>query len=216
MDNNYWLNRWKQNQTGWHQKEVEPALINFFSKLNQLRVFVPLCGKSLDLIWLANQGHEVVGVELSALGCETFFAENRIPVKKTIQDDFTLYQGSHITILNGDFFNLTPNHIGSFNAVYDRAALIALPPPIRPLYADHLLKLIRSCSQKSKFEFLQITLERIPSDTSGPPFSINSQEIQQLYGKELNISTLSREKVDMGDLGQTQTEESVYRLYYAR
>jgi thiopurine S-methyltransferase len=194
MQDTYWLNRWKNREIGWHQTEVEPGLVQGFGQVRPTRVLVPLCGKTLDMKWLLTQGHEVVGVELSALACESFFEENQIRFTKATEGEFICYlgEGSRIRIFQGDFFKFTSELLGKIGAVYDRAALIALPPEMRLRYATHLTQLIRSCSMPD-FLFLQIALERDPLDTEGPPFSVTAEEIEELYSRIFSITPLSRE-----------------------
>lgn len=127
MNKDFWLDRWKQNKTGWHQSAVEPALVQAFSGGKVTQVFVPFCGKSLDLVWLAEQGYNVIGVELSVLACEMFFKENKIRYQKYSDGAFQTFKSENIEIWNGDFFDLNPVHLQKIGAVYDRAALIALP-----------------------------------------------------------------------------------------
>jgi thiopurine S-methyltransferase len=213
MESEFWKNRWKKNETGWHQKEAEPALVQFFSSLTQRgRVLVPLCGKSLDMLWLATHGYEVVGVELSDLACTAFFHENQISFTQSRKGNFNLFQGGGISIWNGDFFELSSDQLGKLDAVYDRAALIALPPEMRKKYAKHLGDLIQKSASQADFQFLQITLHRTPHQDGGPPFSVTPGEIESLYGEKLNIRLISREAVDLGDDSPTQVEESVYQL----
>ena len=221
MEKNYWIGRWDRHETGWHQQEVEPGLIAGFSQVQPTRVLVPLCGKSLDLKWLHSQGHEVIGVELSALACGEFFAENQMQFQQSTEGAFEVFRGDRITLYNGDFFKFGPGQLGEIGALYDRAALIALPPDMRSRYATHLIQLIRSClirsligncSKKDGFNFLQIALEQTPPNLSSPPFSVSAQEIEILYGKDFEIHQLSRERV--GEPGETTvTMESVYKLY---
>lgn len=216
MDKNYWLGRWARGETGWHQAEVEPALVSGFSKLGPTRVLVPLCGKSLDLGWLASRGHEVVGVELSELSCQMFFEESGIAVEKRVLGPFTLFDGGAIRILNGDFFELRPEDLGRIGALYDRAALIALPPPLRSRYASKIAELVRSCSRPGDFTMLQVVLERTPHDTAGPPFSVPASELRALYGADFEITPLSRETVAMPEQESGVTEECVYGLTLRR
>ncbi len=205
MEQNYWLGRWERGETGWHQDEAEPRLIEAFSDLGPTRVLVPLCGKSRDLAWLASRGHEVIGVELSERACRAFFEENKIPFSVTPEGRFTAYRGERITILNGNIFDLGPEELGEFGALYDRAALIALPPETRTRYAAHLLELIRKRGKKRDFRFLQIILYRSPEDREGPPFSVSEAEVKRFYGSDFEITQTSREQFPMG-------EEIVLRL----
>lgn len=184
----YWKTRWAEGKTGWHQSDPEPGMVSFFSGLEKMRVLVPLCGKSKDLIWFLSQGHEVIGVELSQFACENFFKENQIPFE---QKD-NKFIGPGITIFNQDFFATTFEQIGKIDAVYDRAALIALPPELRKRYASHLTSLVH----KRATRFCQIILERVPHDSEGPPFSVTQEEIQALYGMNFSIQLISKELVE--------------------
>lgn len=210
-DPQYWQNRWKNEETGWHQTEVEPALIEYFSNLAPGRVLVPLCGKSLDLAWLASKGHEVIGVELSALACEAFFEEQGLAFEKPGIGAFQIYRSKKIAIFQGDFFELTADLVagvfGPISAVYDRAALIALPRETREKYAKHLQAIVQPR------EFLQIAIEWPQGVDSGPPFSVSQAEIELLYGTRYRIERLSLEEgIPLGSHGSARVAESVYRL----
>ncbi len=217
MDKQFWLGRWERGETGWHQTEVEPGLVAHFPKLSPIRVLVPLCGKSLDLLWLASQGHEVIGVELSELGVRAFFSENRLVPTESQRNGFKVFQAEakpgRITIYQGDFFSLTPELLGPIGAVYDRAALIALPPEMRQSYTKHLQSLIAQCGGPG-FRQLQIVLERTPADLNGPPFSVGEPEISKLY-PEFKCRLLSRETLSMetqpGEDG-VRTDECIYEI----
>lgn len=211
MEKDFWLGRWTRGETGWHQDEVESSLITHFSGLLPTRVFVPLCGKSLDLKWLASKGHEVIGVELSEKGCRAFFEENQLEYKESRGGGFLVFVAGAITIYCGDFFDLSPSHLGKIGAIYDRAALIALPPELRPRYARHLVELVRETALPG-LRFLQVVLRRTPHDEKGPPFSILDTEIRQLYGHAFKIEQLSCEAVDMNNGSTSVTEEYVYRF----
>lgn len=192
---NYWINRWNQGAIGWHQAEPEPGMTSFFSGLGKSRVLVPLCGKSKDLLWFLEKGHEVIGIELSPLACESFFKENNIPVKRSKTNHGFLFEGPHITLLNQDIFSTKPEQLGKIDAIYDRAALIALPPEVRAKYASHLVSLLLDTTDKS-LQFCQIILERIPGDLEGPPFSISEEELHKLYGKNFSIQVISKEQIE--------------------
>ncbi len=212
MTNEYWLNRWRKNETGWHQTEEEPALINWFSGRPKARVFVPLCGKSLDLRWLMNQGHEVVGCELSQEACEAFLKENDLDFTVSHFPKFNVYEGQSFRILNGDIFDLDSRAIGEIDAIYDRAALIALDPITRKRYSAHLMNQILPSPPGPSLEWLQIILTRSPSDPSGPPYSVAYDEVQALYGGVFHIALLSCERIEMIGPTGTFTEESVLLL----
>jgi len=218
MKKDYWIGRWERGETGWHQQEVEPALVHEFStRVAPCRVFVPLCGKSLDLKWLIENGYEVVGVELSALACDQFFFENKIPFKIKLEGDFRVYQGEGVTLFNGDFFKLNSKILGRLGAVYDRAALIAMPLDLRSEYAKHLVSLVTLAERTESFSILQLIIERVPAGPKGPPFSVTEDQLRELYHENFEITQLSRERVE-GPVAPDLQEapeymiESVFRM----
>lgn len=140
-DNNLWLSLWRNRDTEFHQRKVNPLLTRFWTGLNlprRSRILVPLCGKSLDMIWLAQQGHEVIGVELSPVAIKAFFNENHIKPSRKRAGPLTLWEHGKLSIYCGDLFQLTPDQLGPIDAIYDRAALTALPPELRGAYIEHL------------------------------------------------------------------------------
>lgn len=214
VSRDYWLGRWERGETGWHQKAPEPALTRAFAALAPTRVLVPLCGKSLDLAWLASRGHEVVGVEWSELACRQFFDEQRIPYQTSTMREFKVFSGGGVTLFNGDFFDLRPSDLESVSAIYDRAALIAQPPDLRARYAAHLKELARSLADRKSFTMLLIVLERNPPDGKGPPYSVSEQELRQLYEPDLKVSPLGRESVELGGSSGDHADECVYTLKF--
>ena len=144
-DNHLWLQFWRDRRSDFHQDAVNPLLTRFWPGLELAagsRVFVPLCGKSLDMLWLAQQGHNVIGVELSPVAVRAFFVENGLRAHKRRVGKFTLWQSGRIGILCGDYFALSQSDLGVIDTVYDRAALTALPADIRALYSVHLRKIL--------------------------------------------------------------------------
>ena len=195
METGFWHNRWENNLTGFHLDDVNPHLRENWSVLNLpagSRVFVPLCGKSLDLIWLAEQGHQVVGVELSPLAAEAFFSENKLIVERQQVGDLELWQSEKISLFCGDFFALTTEILGQVDAVYDRASLIALPPAMRQDYAEKMAELAQSAPK------LLVTLEYDQSKMDGPPFSVSEDEVQTLYQAKYQVKQLMAQDV-LGD-----------------
>ena len=179
MDNEFWINRWAENQIGFHLQGVNPYLTQFWSRASQGeqgRVLVPLCGKSEDLRWLADNGHDVVGVELSLLAAKAFAAEQRRVFTETHEPPFTVFRGDKITIFVGDFFEFTPQICGYFDLFYDRAALIALPPERRPAYANHVALLVKGGGRG-----LLIDFEYDPSQMHGPPYTVTESEIRRVF-----------------------------------
>lgn len=214
-DNALWQQCWLDQQIDFHQKEVNRLLTRFWCGLDLApgsRVFVPLCGKSLDMIWLAQQGHEVIGIELSPLAVRAFFRENRIQPSRRKVGKFTLWQYNNISILCGDYFSLTQADLGSIDVVYDRAALTALPENIRRLYVAHL-KLILPPACKV---FL-LTVEDADEGETREVTLGTSAEITALYSEAFAIELAHVESVlepAAGHPGGSTkcSEHKVYRL----
>ena len=140
-DNNLWLKFWRDQRDDFHQVEVNALLIKFWPKLDanqQQRVLVPLCGKSLDMLWLAEQGYNVLGIELSPVAVKAFFLENHLVYQRKQKGKFRLWVSGKISILCGDYFALKKSDLGQIDHVYDKAALTALPEDIRKLYVKQL------------------------------------------------------------------------------
>ena len=219
MDHSYWQNKWQVQDIGFNQTKPNPLLQRYINRLElqqNARIFVPLCGKTIDMIWLAQQGYEVIGVELSAMACEAFFTEHRIEPHITKLDPFTVYRhpSSRITVLCGDFFKLTKGILGPLDAVYDRAALIALPPILRSKYAQHLTELLAPNTA-----ILLITLSYTQNMFSGPPFSVEETEVNTLFGRILAITKLYHQEVSrmpthLHDKGLTTSIEEVFCMRY--
>lgn len=174
-----WIQRWNEGKIGWHREVPNSKLIEFIDHL-QLKiadtVFVPLCGKSVDMLYLLEQGYQVIGVELSTIAVEQFFSENSIPFEVFQEPDFVIYQSDKLRIYCGDYFKLNAKHLASVVAVYDRAALIALTAGLRVKYALHLYAIIaKDC------RILLLTLNYPQSQISGPPYAVNEAEVASLY-----------------------------------
>lgn len=188
MDRDFWLNKWQVNDIGFNQAAPNILLQRYLPNLNLQAgksVLVPLCGKSIDMLWLATQGYRVIGVELSPAACEAFFIENQLPYQKSKMGDFILYESESIRLIAGDFFQISPAMIGSVDAVYDRAALVALPPAMRERYAAYLTPLLQRPAQ-----MLLITTAYDQSLMPGPPFSVDAQEVTRLYGQHFRVNHL--------------------------
>jgi len=195
MESVFWHNLWENNLTGFHLDDVNPLLRENWSVLNLpagSRVFVPLCGKSLDLIWLAEEGYQVVAVELSALAAEAFFSENRLNVERQQVGNLELWQSDKIGLFCVDFFDLTAEILGHVDAFFDRASLISFPPAIRPDYAAQMAELTQSAPK------LLVTLEYDQSRMDGPPFSVSEGEVRALYQSKYQVKQLTAQDV-LGD-----------------
>lgn len=216
MQSEFWLKRWQQNQIGFHQGRVNPYLQQYWPQLGVApasRVFVPLCGKSGDMLWLRAQGHEVVGVELSELALRAFFEENDLAMEVRSEDGFQVFESAGIQLYCGDFFRLGRSHLAGVEAVFDRAALIALPPEMRPDYVAHLHSLLASNTQT-----LLVTFEYPQSQMQGPPFSVEEAEVRTLYRDDsirlLQTADILAQEPRFRDRGVTRLQEKVYALAY--
>ncbi len=174
MDSNFWHSRWSTGQIGFHEGAPNAHLHKHAAALGEgKRVLVPLCGKTEDLAFLAASGHEVVGVELVESAVRAFFAEHGVTPAVTSQGSFTRYQAERITIFAGDFFATTRELLGPVDALYDRAALIALPQTMRGAYLKHVRALMPAGAPG-----LIVTVEYPQELMSGPPFSVTEAELR--------------------------------------
>lgn len=193
MKNEFWHERWEKNEIGFHQNEINPYLIRFFPKIQMAsgsKIFVPLCGKSQDMIWLQSQGLMVTGVEVSPLAIETFFKENDLRADRTSNGKLVRWSSGNIEILCGDFFDLNPSDLNRVVNIYDRASLIALRPEMRQRYSSHLISLLQD-----EVNMLLVTLEYPQKEMQGPPFAVKNEEIKMLYGKYFEINNLLEKDV---------------------
>jgi thiopurine S-methyltransferase len=179
MDSDFWLERWREGRTGFHQQRVTPLLPKYWPSLDlpsDSPVLVPLCGKSLDMLWLAEQGHRVLGVELSSLAVEQFFTENGLTPAVHTSPLGQHYVDGRIEIICGDIFDLDSATLSACLGVYDRAALIALPEDMRPRYVQHVYGQL-----SDRYRGLLLTLDYPQDQMDGPPFSVTDVEVQRLF-----------------------------------
>ena len=184
----FWKDRWKQNLLGWHQTEANGALVREWPGLGvdaSATVFVPLCGKSLDMHWLRERGHPIVGCELSAIACRDFFAEGGIAVTPEPDGAGERYEAAGYRLFCGDFFDLTPADLEGVGGVFDRGGLVALPPEMRVRYAEHLTRIL-----PDPVEILLLTIEYDQSVVGGPPHSVPTDEVEALFGKRFALRRL--------------------------
>ena len=215
QDNDLWLKFWRDERTDFHQSLVNPLLVKFWPSLELepgSRVFVPLCGKSLDMIWLAQQGHEVVGVELSPVAVEDFFRENGLKPAQWKLGQFTLWNDGKLNILCGDYFALAQTDLGHFDTVYDRAALTALPENIRGQYVAQLRKLVPDTAKV----FL-LTVEDAEANATMAQANAVDEEIKSLYSTGFDIDLAFVESIfetdpEAPELPAIRAEYKVYRL----
>ena len=216
MNPEFWQTRWQEKRIGFNQSDVNPLLIKYFADLNLPignRVFVPLCGKSIDMVWLAHQGFDVVGIELVESAAQEFFIEQAISytvIEHSKQTDIKCYQGEiagrTIDLWVADIFTLSADDIGHVDAVYDRAALIAMPAELRPQYSQQLINLSQNAPQ------LLLTLHYDQNERAGPPFSISQEQVQQYYGNDYQMNKLEEEPSTLNAAPEMAVTEPVWLL----
>jgi len=209
MDASFWHQRWQTNEIPFHERAANPLLLKHFPTLalrKGSRVFVPLCGKSLDIGWLLSRGHAVVGAELSELAVQQLFVELGIEPSVAEIGYARHYRGEQIDIFAGDIFHVSREMLGPVDAVYDRAALVALPEEMRPRYAAHLKEITAHAPQ------LLICYEYDQAVMPGPPFSVSSQEVHRHYGESYRLTLLDSADVTGGLKGTCPAKENVWLL----
>jgi len=215
MDADFWLQRWQEGQIGFHRNDVMPLLEKHWPSLqlpSGSRVLVPLCGKSLDMHWLAAQGHRVLGVELSPLAVTQFFEEAGLDPVRTTSPYGEHFSAGPVEIILGDAFGLDPALLADVAGVYDRAALIALPADLRLRYRDTVYASLPAGSQG-----LLITLEYPQAEKDGPPFSVEQPEVEALFAAPWRHTLLERRDIldqepRFREEGLSALETAVYRL----
>ena len=193
MEKDFWLERWEKEETGFHQGEINPYLRQYWEELHHPdggEIFVPLCGKSLDMLWLRSQGYDVLGVELSSVAVQAFFKENGYVPKLGKHPRFDCYEADRMRILCGDFFDLTREDLADVHTVYDRASLIALPPAMRKSYAQHLVSILPPATQ-----ILLVTVDYPQAEMQGPPFAVSAAEVAELYRDYAEIRLIKQADV---------------------
>lgn len=190
-----------------------PALWPGLGLDTDARVLVPLCGKSRDMTWLAARGHRVTGIELSAQAARDFFVESRLTPTVHLENGFECHRAGNIEIRVGDLFDLDDTSIAGFDAIYDRAALIALPPAMRVAYIEHIIPSLAAGSSG-----LLITLDYAQHVMDGPPFAVGEAEVERLIGPYAEIERLAERDALGGKddhlrtRGLTEARERAYRI----
>lgn len=216
MEISYWQSRWKKKKIGWHLDEVYPLLPKVWPQISvngNDRVLVPLCGKSLDMIWLAEQGCHVTGVEVSPRALREFRERSPSTFTESNSHGFTVYKSEHIELWEGDFLKFPSTVISRPDVIYDKAALVALPPELRSDYAHKVREL---CREKTKI--LLQTFDYVQEEMNGPPFSVPEQEVRDHFGDRFEL-TLMHEQSKLELLNKfrrrgltSQLKEKVYLL----
>jgi len=215
MDIQFWRGRWQRGEIGWHQPQINPHLQEHWHRVHApagCRVLVPLCGKTLDMLWLAGQGHRVLGVEISEIAVAAFFDENGLEPRRERSGAFERWAQDEIVILQGDFFALDRAQVADVGAVFDRASLVALPPDMRPRYVEHLRSIL-----PRPLPTLLITLEYDQGVMQGPPFAVYEDEVRALYGSDQSVELIATHDVladspRFRERGLERLLERVYRI----
>ena len=208
-ENDLWLQRWKNREIGFNQDNPNAFMLKYFSSLDLrkgARVLVPLCGKSIDISWLLSQGYEVVGIELSEQAIIELFEELGVEPCITALDELLCYRAEHITMYVGDVFKVTKQLLGKIDAVYDRAALVALKAETRVKYAKHLRDITKNAPQ------LLLCFEYTQSPMNKPPYAVDMDEIKKHYGRHYHIKMLCKKEIAGGFKGKTKAYDVVWLL----
>ena len=209
MDSNFWLQKWEKNDIAFHESEANPTLVKYFKKLSLAktsRVFLPLCGKSRDIAWLLSNGYRVAGAELSKLAIKQMFLELGLEPKISEIGKVSHYHAKNIDIFVGDIFHLSRKMLGPVDAIYDRAALVALPKKMRKQYTAHLTEITDTAPQ------LLLSYEYDQNLQEGPPFSVSQVEIHQHYRDRYNLTPLESINIPGGLKGKCPAKENVWIL----
>lgn len=193
MHPDFWHQRWQEQRIGFHQDAPTPLLVRHWDAVgaaSRARVFVPLAGKSHDMAWLAARGHRVLGIELSPLAVRAFFDEHALRADVIEAAHGTHHRAAGIDLVRGDIFDLPDAELATCDALFDRAALIALPPALRARYVREVhARLPAGCRG------LLVTLEYPRHEKAGPPFSVPEDEVRALYGPQWTIDVLERRDI---------------------
>lgn len=215
MQHEFWQARWARNEIGFHQQKVNPGLDRQWGTLGvpvESQVLVPMCGKSLDMLWLAQWGYRVLGVELAERAAVDFFAELGVEPEITEDGPLRRYRFERLEILQGDIFDVTAEQVADCCGLYDRAALIALPEDMRADYAAHLQRIL-----PRQVRGLLVTLEYPQAEMDGPPFAVLSGEVRRHFAEGWQVEELERvdvlaESPKFLKSGVTRLEEVVFAL----
>lgn len=206
MEHEFWHAKWKSKQLGFHEGRPNALLVKHFSRLELrqgARLFLPLCGKTRDIGWLLEQGYRVVGSELSESAVQELFEELGVAPAVTEVGTLKLYAAENVEILVGDIFHVSPEILGPVDAIYDRAALVALPPTVRANYTAHLRTITGTAPQ------LLIVFAYDQNVMPGPPFSIPAQEVEEHYATFYELEPLESKAVEGKLKGQVEAIETI-------
>lgn len=209
MEADFWHDRWHSGQTAFHESRANRLLTRHWDALTltpSASVFVTLCGKAIDLWWLRDWGARVIGVELSEKAVAGFFEDAGVTPTREPAGALTRWVGGGVTVFVGDVFDLDARALGPVDAVYDRAALVALPQPLRRCYVAHVAAITARAPQ------LLITFVYDQASMDGPPFSIDAAEVAACHGATYTCTVLGTRDVPDGLKGKVAASETVWRL----
>ncbi len=209
MDADFWQNRWATNKIVFHEKDGNKLLARHFDVIKMpigARYFLPLCGKTGDIARLLGKGYKVVGVELAETAIQQLFQELGVTPEISDVGPFKHYSAQNVEMYVGDVFEMTPEILGAVDAVYDRAALVAMPADMRPRYSAHLAAITRHAKQ------MLITFEYEQKDMDGPPFNVDENEVRDHYADTYEIELIRRIDIPGGLKGLVKSNETVWLL----
>ena len=210
----FWHNRWQTQQIGWHRDAYNDLLTKHWERIGSNKgdeVLVPLCGKSLDMLWFASQGYTVVGLEMVEEAIQAFFDENKLDVVRETMHEQIHHTSEPFTIIEGDFFNLKAG-LTQADAWYDRAAMIAIPPTMREAYVEQIRQLT-----KPNAVGLLITFTYPQKEMEGLPFSLSDNDVKELFSNGFEVECLEQiDLTDEKDRGLSQVKSSVFRIKRTR
>ncbi|HWX02404.1 thiopurine S-methyltransferase [Collimonas sp.] len=213
MEASFWHRKWERGEINFHESEANPLLTTHFEKLDLAkgsRVFLPLCGKTRDIAWLLARGYRIAGAELSGQAIDALFQELGVKPEIARIGELTHYSADDIDIWVGDIFDVSAEYLGPVSAIYDRAALVALPADTRQKYALHLMQISGVAPQ------LLITYEYDQSVIDGPPFSVNEDEVEWHYGAAFQLQSLETKQIAGGLKGKVASTETAWLLQKAK
>lgn len=215
MEPQFWHERWQTDDIGFHQPEGHDLLPKHWPTLALSRgasVLVPLCGKSLDMVWLADQGHHVIGVELSEIAVDQFYDERGVVPRTETSDGFLIKSAGPYELWCGDMLSLSSSATQNVSAIYDRASLVALPPAIQPRFAEKLATLVKPGTKG-----LLIALDYDLTELAGPPFATPPGTVSAIFERDFTLRTLATrdglaQSQNLKKRGATRLDETVYLL----
>ena len=209
MDASFWHQRWEKNEIAFHQSKANPLLVEYLHELSLAkgsRIFVPLCGKTLDISWLLSNGYRVAGAELSKVAIEQLFMELGVQPKISGVGEVDQWSANNIDIFVGDIFALSRKILGPVDAIYDRAALVAFPEEMRNRYTAHLTEMTDKAPQ------LLICYDYDQRLMEGPPFSVSNEEVKGYYTVNYDVTLIASTDVSGGLKGKCAAKENVWLL----